>query len=136
MNNYCRNCGEKLEAEVKLCPKCNTEVIENRIDIDEKQKELKAYKEKEIGLITIIILLYSFAFFSSYFSYSNGYEFILYIKPLIYLGATMTLIYARSTMHDSIKIKIIFNIFIFLTVIFFLVTLFLFMTCQEIINRC
>ncbi len=34
MNNYCRNCGEKLEEGSKICGKCQVVVIDERIRVD------------------------------------------------------------------------------------------------------
>ena len=47
LNNYCRNCGKKLDLNEKYCTNCGAEVFEKRINIEEKKNELDSYKRKE-----------------------------------------------------------------------------------------
>lgn len=35
MNNYCRNCGHKLNKETNVCPNCQTKGIERRVRTDD-----------------------------------------------------------------------------------------------------
>ncbi|MDD6879522.1 MAG: hypothetical protein PUD59_04780 [bacterium] len=114
MNNYCRNCGEKLENDINVCPKCNAEVFKNRINVEEKKKELYEYKNKENKYVILIIALFSLSCISFVFN------FLSYINPLLFLCAIITLIYAKITMNKSIKIKIIFNIIIILPILYLL----------------
>ena len=109
MNNYCRNCGEKLESDTKICPKCNTEVFENRINIEQRKNELEEYKKKENRYIITIFLLYALSYLSAYLGFRKEYSFISYINPLLSLGAIITLIYARITMNKSQKIRTLFT---------------------------
>lgn len=106
MNNYCKYCGEKLENNPSICPKCNTKLFENEINTEEEKNKLKEYKKKENKYLIIIITLYALPYLSNYLKFSEEYNFISYIKPLLYLGAIITLIYARITMNKSIKIKV------------------------------
>ena len=49
MNNYCRNCGNKLESNAKVCSKCGFEVL--KIDSTDDVKNIvntPEYKKKEI----------------------------------------------------------------------------------------
>ena len=46
MNNYCTNCGEKLDANVIRCDACNTYVV-----------DLKAINKKKIFCIVSIVLI-------------------------------------------------------------------------------
>ncbi len=42
MNNYCRNCGEKLAIDnIKVCPNCGVEIFEERIDVEKAKASLK-----------------------------------------------------------------------------------------------
>ena len=35
-NNFCRNCGQKLENGITVCPNCKTEVIDKRVVVDNR----------------------------------------------------------------------------------------------------
>lgn len=131
MNSYCRNCGEKLENDIKMCPKCGAEVFEKRINIEKKKIELDEYRKKENKYILIIITLYTLSYLLSYLNNN----FISYITPLLSLSSTIILVYARINMNDSKKIRIMFNIFIVLIILFNLFILFTFLTCINFINR-
>lgn len=135
MNNYCRNCGEKLGNDIKVCPKCNAEVFENRINVEQTQKEIEEYKKKENNYIITVIVLYALSFLSPYLNFLGEYNFISYISPLLSLGAIIILIYARITMDKSKKIKTMFNIFMALTVLYLLFIIFIFITCAGAFNR-
>lgn len=136
MNNYCRNCGEKLENNIKVCPKCNAEVFENRVNVEQRKNELEKYKKKENMYIIVIIILYASAYLSPYYFRILGvYNFISYIIPLLYLAATITLIYARITMNKSQKIRIMFNIFMILIVLYLFFIIFMFITCTGVLNK-
>ena len=37
LNNYCRNCGKKLDLNEKYCTNCGAEVFEKRINIEERK---------------------------------------------------------------------------------------------------
>lgn len=135
MNNYCRNCGEKLENGIKSCPKCSAEVFDERINVDEKKKELEVYKKKEKKYIIIVITLFAIALAVPYLNFLGIYSFISYLSSLALLGAIITLIFARITMNNSKKIKIMFNIFLALTILYFLYILFIFAACYVTLNR-
>lgn len=113
MNNYCRNCGLKLEISTKICPKCGAEVFQNRINIVQKKKELDKYKIKEkIYIIIIILLVLIFPGVMQFTGLYYEYIFNVYICPLSFLVGVITLVYARITMNDSEIIRILFTIFI------------------------
>ena len=131
MNNYCRNCGEKLENNTKICPKCNAEVFETRVNVEQKKNEIEEYKKKENIYIIIVITLFALSYLSSYLNVLGEYNFISYIRPLLYLGAVITLIYARITMDKSNKIRIMFNIFMALIILYLLYIVFIFITCAD-----
>lgn len=120
MNNYCRNCGEKLENGIKICPKCNTEVLENRVNVEVKEKEVVEYKNKENICILLTLALYSLCFFVYKLSDKTDFENLTFICSLLFWAATVTLIYIRITMNDSKKIKLMFNIIVGIIVALFL----------------
>jgi len=74
LNNYCRNCGKKLDLNEKYCTNCGAEVFEKRINIEEKKKELDIYKRKEKIYILSVIILISLYFLSVHFNLSKKYE--------------------------------------------------------------
>lgn len=135
MNNYCRNCGEKLENDTKACPKCNAEVFENRVNVEQRKNELEEYKKKENKYIIIIIALYALSYLSPHLIFWGEYNFISYISPLLSLGATITLIYARITMNKSKKIRIMFNIFMALIILYLLFIIFIVIPCIGALNK-
>lgn len=135
MNNYCRNCGEKLENNAKICPKCNAEVFETRVNVEQKKNEIEEYKKKENKYIIIVIALCALSFLTPYLKSLGEYNFISFISPLLPLGAVITLIYARITMDKSNKIRIMFNIFMALIILYLLFIVFIFITCTNAIDR-
>ena len=135
MNNYCRHCGEKLEKDVKTCPKCSAPVFEKRINITQKKKELEEYKKKEAKYVIAIVLLYVSSFLMIHFSSVEKLKFLSSTGPLIFLVATILLIYARIVMNESRKIRVLFAIFISLIILYILFVIFIFMTCTIIINK-
>ena len=135
MNNYCRNCGEKLEENVKICPKCNTEVFETRVNTEQMRIEGEEYKKKENTYIIIVIVLYALSFLSRFSIYLIDYSIYSFIRPLLFLGATITLIYARITMNKSTKIRTMFNIFISLLIIYLVFIAIVFISCASAFNR-
>ena len=133
MNNYCRNCGAKLEPNSKICPKCNAEVFEERIDVTKKEEELHEYQKKENKYIIIVLVLFVLAYIIS--SFGRIYDFASFVAHLIWLIAIVILIYARITMNKSRKIKIMFNIFMALVIIYLLYIVLLFIACSSIVNK-
>lgn len=55
MNNYCTNCGEKIEKNELVCKKCNTPII----DLSEYyENNLKNKQSKKIYIIVIILVIF------------------------------------------------------------------------------
>jgi len=52
MNNFCRNCGQKLSQEINFCEKCGAKIIEKRINVE----EVISAKKKEKNIISILIM--------------------------------------------------------------------------------
>jgi len=71
MNNYCRNCGRKLESGEKKCINCDAEVLEKRINVESKRQELAEYKKKENRYIILTIFLYVLSYLVNFESYFN-----------------------------------------------------------------
>lgn len=135
MNNYCRNCGEKLDINTKACPKCSAEVIEQKIDVQQKEAAVKEFTKKENLYLLIIISLYLIGQLLSYIKLSENNSFIDNIRPLFLLSSILTLIYARITLRKSIKIKILFWVVIGLFFAYIIYLLIIIISCGGIFNR-
>ena len=136
MNNYCRNCGEKIDIDTKVCPKCSTEVIKQKIDVQQKEAVMKEFNKKENLYLLIIISLYLIGQLLSYIKLSENNSFIDNIRPLFLLSSILTLIYARITLRKSIKIKILFWIVIGVFLAYIIYLLIIIFSCVGILNRC
>ena len=53
MNNYCTNCGHKLNSKDIVCPKCNLAIVDDREELNKKRNK----KIIKIGLIILYIIL-------------------------------------------------------------------------------
>lgn len=135
MNNYCRNCGEKLDINTKTCPKCSADVIEQKIDVQQKEAAVKEFTKKENLYLLIIISLYLIGQLLSYIKLSENNSFIDNIRPLFLLSSILTLIYARITLRKSIKIKILFWVVIGLFFAYIIYLLIIIISCGGIFNR-
>ncbi len=131
MNNYCRNCGEKLELGTGFCHKCGTEVLEARINLVEKEHERDLFKKEESKYLVIIISLFALSYLSSSIKVINTNEIISYIKPLVSLGAIITLIYARITLEKSVIIRILFILLILWVLYSFLFSMVIAIACSS-----
>lgn len=136
LNNYCRNCGKKLDLNEKYCTNCGAEVFEKRINIEEKKKELDIYKRKEKIYILSVIILISLYFLSVHFNLSKKYEFISFINSLLLIVSFIIIIYARITMCDSKKIRIMFNLFLAYLIYIMVLLLILIIGLNSLIRRC
>lgn len=132
MNNYCRNCGQKLENNVTNCPNCNAEIFEKRINVDEKKEEITKFKEKEKNYVIIILLLQ----FIPYLLVGSENAIVTFISPLLSVASYILLIYARITMSNSKVIKTMFNILLILFIIRLLYVIIIFVACTNIIKGC
>ncbi len=135
MNNYCRNCGEKLNSNDKQCPKCHAKVFEKRIDVKQKKLEIKEFKRKETIYVIIIFSLYAIAYLVAHLNISKNNNFVSNTSSLFLLGSVITLVYARITLNKSIIIRVLFGILIGIIIISIIWIIFLFATCGSIFNR-
>lgn len=141
MNNYCSNCGTKLENNPSECPNCkkvltivSESVIQNDInntqnvkpelsqnnmnnaqniepDLSEKNKENEYIKTIAISIVFSRILIYVAFIFTSDESFKIVSGALTIISSLIFLYGIITLIYARITTKNTI-IRIFFIFFI------------------------
>lgn len=142
MNNYCRNCGNKLDDETKICNICGAEVFEKRVVPDYKKEELQLIKKKEKKYIITIILLFVASYLVpeivsyipsfSKLEYNGLYSIVSLISPLLSLSALILLISARITMRGSKAIRTLFNIFIILVGAYFMFIILVLATCMSI----
>ena len=56
MNNYCTNCGKRLEKDDLVCKNCNTPIIDLPYNYDYKSSEAKK-NEKSFSIVTGICML-------------------------------------------------------------------------------
>ena len=113
MNNYCRNCGERL-TNTEKCEKCGTKVL--NIRISEVNKEL----ERKYLMIFAIILLIS-GLFSCL-----GLGIISIFSPLIIL---IFVIYAKEKLKVSKLFNVIFWIILLPIILFLLCIILLVASC-------
>lgn len=132
MNNYCRNCGQKLVNSVTNCPNCNAEIFEKRINVGEKKEEITKFKEKEKNYVIIILLLQ----FIPYLLVGSENAIVTVISPLLSVSSYILLIYARITMNNSKVIKTMFNILLILFIIRLLYVIIIFVTCTSVVKGC
>ena len=126
MNNYCRNCGEKISGNT--CQKCGTEVIEKRVNIEEKTKEIKAFKDLETKYILIIIVIGAVAYFISTIPHLN------ILSPLIWLADIIFAIYVRIKMAASKLIRILFLIASILVAIHLIYIIVVLIACYALLS--
>lgn len=110
MNNYCRNCGNKLESNAKVCSKCGFEVL--KIDSTDDVKNIvntPEYKKKENIYVIIVIFLFLLSVFVPSIDDLLGENSIFSsISPLFTVATMITLIFAKFEMPDSKKIKLLY----------------------------
>lgn len=125
MNNYCRNCGEKL-TNSNICEKCNTKILTNRVgELD------RVLAKKYIKIFFEMLILY----FMSYvimFMLSNAYVLAL-VAPIISflpLALIVFVIFAKRKLKYSKFFNIVFWIILLFIILFILFILFLLISCE------
>ena len=107
------------------------EILDNRINIEQKKIELNDLKNNEKKYIYLVISLF---LLSGIISCLETNTFLSLINPIIFFSAVIITIYAKITNKNSKKIKILFYIVISYVIIYILSLLLLFITCIKIIN--
>lgn len=136
MNNYCTNCGEKLEANVKSCPKCNNKILYEKIHDEDPIKYFTEVKDKEKKYLICISGLYVLGVLLGSFNNIPYLNFLAYFSPLFYWASIIILIYARFTLRDSKIIKILLVIVLVLLALYLLYMFLIAVTYCNIIRGC
>lgn len=129
MNNYCRNCGKKLENDIKVCPVCNAEVFENRINVSLKKEELIKNKQKERKYLIAIGILFTVGLIEWFLTYFFESIFFYSIYPLVFLSAIIVLITAKVALPQSKIIKVLFYILIAIIILYSCMLMFILARC-------
>lgn len=110
MNNYCRNCGNKLESNAKVCSKCGFEVL--KIDSTDDVKNIvntPEYKKKENIYVIIVIALFLLSVFVPSIDNLLGENSIFSaVSPWLTISLLAAVIFAKFEMPDSKKIKLLY----------------------------
>ena len=110
MNNYCRNCGNKLESNAKVCSKCGFEVL--KIDSTDDVKNIvntPEYKKKENIYVIIVIFLFLLSVFVPSIDDLLGENSIFSaVSPWLTISPLAVVIFAKFEMPDSKKIKLLY----------------------------
>lgn len=125
MNNYCRNCGEKL-TNSNVCEKCGTKVLTNRVgELD------KALAKKYIIIFFIMLILHFMRYdIISMFSLYN-LEFI--VSPIILCSPLILIIFvifAKKKLKYSKFFNIVFWIMLLLIIMYILLIIFAILSCE------
>lgn len=114
MNNYCENCGNKLESNAKVCSKCGAEVLEigesTNSTCDVKNiVHTSAYKKKENIYVIIVIFLFLLSVFVPSIDDLLGENSIFSaVSPWLTISPLTVVIFAKFEMPDSKKIKLLY----------------------------
>lgn len=110
MNNYCRNCGNKLESNAKVCSKCGFEVL--KIDSTDDVKNIvntPEYKKKENIYVIIVIALFLLSVFAPSIDNLLGKNSVFSaVSPWLTISLLAAVIFAKFEMPDSKKIKLLY----------------------------
>lgn len=110
MNNYCRNYGNKLESNAKVCSKCGFEVL--KIDSTDDVKNIvntPEYKKKENIYVIIVIALFLLSVFVPSIDNLLGENSIFSaVSPWLTISLLAAVIFAKFEMSDSKKIKLLY----------------------------
>lgn len=135
MNNYCTNCGTKLD-ENKKCSNCQTEVLETRLTETPKTETTPEQATKEKKYIITIITLYILAIIMRNIgTMHNSLYFLVLLSFPTSLSSIILLIFARITTKNK-TIKILFTIFIISLILSILGAIFIFVTCTTMASNC
>lgn len=134
MNNYCKNCGEKLGEKINECPRCKTKVNESQINIEQEKKVPEEYHKKDIIYFVATLILYLLPLLMH--ELGEIFEIFIfdYIGPFFTLASVITIISARIKMPESKKIKILFIIIIALSIVELIGEIIKLIICDSLMN--
>lgn len=128
MNNYCRNCGNKL-TNLNKCDKCGTKVLNKRITELDKVLETKY---RNIFLIAFIGMIAGY--YILYFTQSKAVDYISPIlSPIISIlpfALMIFVIYAKVKLKRSGFFNAIFWIMLIQIILLVLFIIFLILMCE------
>ena len=131
MNNYCRNCGEKLNNS-NICEKCGTKILTNRVGELDKvlaKRYIRIFFTSNIlyyiGCVIIWLMLRN-----SYVLYSFVAPILLPIIEFLPLALIIFVIFAKKKLKYSKFFNIVFWIMLLLIILFILFILFVFLSLE------
>ena len=136
MNNYCSNCGQKIDSNETICPNCNAEIPAGTIDTYKDKMDLSELRYKEDKYIKMVLSLYVLSRIVGGMSYIIKIDYISLLGPIISFAAYIMLIYARITVRESKKIRIMFLIFIILFIIKIIAFVIIIISCINTLRGC
>ncbi|MDY5875608.1 MAG: hypothetical protein SPJ74_06015 [Bacilli bacterium] len=126
MNNYCRNCGEKL-TNFSVCEKCGTKILTNRVgELD------RLLAKKYIRIFFTMLILY-FISYVIMFMLPDAYILYALVSPIINflpLALIIFVIFAKKKLKYSKFFNIVFWIMLLLITLFILFILFMLISCE------
>ena len=121
MNNYCRNCGNKLESNEKVCSKCGFEVL--KIDSTDDVKNIvntPEYKKKENIYVIIVIALFLLSVLVPSINDLLGENSVFSaVSPWLTISFLAAVIFAKFEMPDSKKIKLLYFVIGIIALVYF-----------------
>ena len=131
MNNYCRNCGERL-TNSNTCEKCGTKVLVNRVGELDKNLERKykiiffAILIPNIIIALIMALIGHEYILFAYISYALKFPIISFFLPTL----TCFITFAKKKLKYSKFFNIVFWILELLCILFVLFIIFGLISCE------
>ena len=126
MNNYCRNCGEKL-TNFSVCEKCGTKILTNRVgELD------RLLAKKYIRIFFTMLILY-FISYVIMFMLPDAYILYALVSPIINflpLALIIFVIFDKKKLKYSKFFNIVFWIMLLLITLFILFILFMLISCE------
>ena len=127
MNNFCRNCGEKL-TNSSVCEKCGTKVLTDRVGELDK---LLAKKYITIFFIMFFLYLLRVSIIEAEPKIDNIlYSLIESLTSFLPLFLILFVIYAKKKLKYSIFFNIVFWLMLILFILFIIFIIFLLISCE------
>ncbi|MBR3211016.1 MAG: hypothetical protein IKF71_03650 [Bacilli bacterium] len=126
MNNYCRNCGEKL-TNSSVCEKCGTKILTDRVgELD----RLLAKKYIKIFFTMFILCFMNYVVKSMLPDADVLYALISPIISFLPLALIIFVIFAKKKLKYSKFFNIVFWIMLLLIILLILFILFMLISCE------